>query len=266
MALAAAQLRPGAQRRDDRRAVAFRRLPDEARDSSPGSGPAPQPAVRGAGPAADGGTAKRLLVARSGAHHRQVRGTSRRSKARQRGTFVTLEDWANDGPPVAGAAGREMFEGLFRDDLPGAGAWCVGGEVVDPGRSMSRSQYRLDHRPHRPARHRAPAPASGSISRWAMSAWWSARAHGNALGAAGRLAFPRCSKLLGARPTPSIRRPEFHDRHRHHRRQAHPGRLLPRRLRRHARARARPGRDRGGAGAGRGRAARTSPKSSSARC
>ena len=47
-------------------------------------------------------------------------------------TFVRLEDWANDGPPVAGAAAREMFESLFRDDLPGRGAWRVGGETIDP--------------------------------------------------------------------------------------------------------------------------------------
>lgn len=47
-------------------------------------------------------------------------------------TFVGLEDWANDGPPVAGAAAREMFEGLFRDDLSGTGAWTVGGVIADP--------------------------------------------------------------------------------------------------------------------------------------
>jgi polyhydroxyalkanoate synthase subunit PhaC len=47
-------------------------------------------------------------------------------------TFVMLEDWANDGPPVAGAAAREMFESLFRDDLPGTGRWRVGGEIIDP--------------------------------------------------------------------------------------------------------------------------------------
>jgi polyhydroxyalkanoate synthase len=46
--------------------------------------------------------------------------------------FVTLEDWANDGPPLPGAAARELFEGLFRDDLPGRGAWEVGGRAVDP--------------------------------------------------------------------------------------------------------------------------------------
>jgi polyhydroxyalkanoate synthase len=47
-------------------------------------------------------------------------------------TFVMLEDWANDGAPVPEAAAREMFEGLFRDDLPGTGAWRVGGAAIDP--------------------------------------------------------------------------------------------------------------------------------------
>ncbi|GGE91178.1 alpha/beta hydrolase [Sphingomonas prati] len=45
---------------------------------------------------------------------------------------VGLEDWANDGPPIALAAGQELFEGLFRDDLPGRGLWTVAGGPVDP--------------------------------------------------------------------------------------------------------------------------------------
>jgi polyhydroxyalkanoate synthase len=48
------------------------------------------------------------------------------------GAFVTLEDWANDGPPIPEAAAREMFEGLFEADLPGTGAWQVGGRAIDP--------------------------------------------------------------------------------------------------------------------------------------
>jgi polyhydroxyalkanoate synthase len=47
-------------------------------------------------------------------------------------TFVMLEDWANDGPPVARGAAREMFESFFRDDLPGTGQWRVGGTTIDP--------------------------------------------------------------------------------------------------------------------------------------
>ncbi|HWH18312.1 MAG TPA: alpha/beta fold hydrolase [Allosphingosinicella sp.] len=46
--------------------------------------------------------------------------------------FVTLEDWANDGPPLSEAAARELFEGFFRDDLPGSGQWRVAGEAIDP--------------------------------------------------------------------------------------------------------------------------------------
>lgn len=47
-------------------------------------------------------------------------------------TFIMLEDWANDGPPVPEAAAREMFEDFFERDLPGRGEWRVGGAIVDP--------------------------------------------------------------------------------------------------------------------------------------
>ena len=47
-------------------------------------------------------------------------------------SFVALEDWANDGPPIGHAAAREMFEDLFGADLPGSGRWQVGGQMIDP--------------------------------------------------------------------------------------------------------------------------------------
>ncbi|HEY5711639.1 MAG TPA: alpha/beta fold hydrolase [Allosphingosinicella sp.] len=47
-------------------------------------------------------------------------------------TFVQLEDWANDGPPVPRAAAREMFEDLFGADATGTGKWQVGGRTIDP--------------------------------------------------------------------------------------------------------------------------------------
>ena len=47
-------------------------------------------------------------------------------------TFVTLEDWANDGPPLPEAAARELFEDFLRDLRPGKGTWIVGGRPVDP--------------------------------------------------------------------------------------------------------------------------------------
>jgi polyhydroxyalkanoate synthase len=46
--------------------------------------------------------------------------------------FVALEDWANGGAPLTPAAGREMAEDFFRDDLPGAGRWQVAGKTIDP--------------------------------------------------------------------------------------------------------------------------------------
>ncbi len=48
-------------------------------------------------------------------------------------SFVTLEDWSNDGPPMGRAAAREMFEDFFARDLPGSGQWIVGGRPIDPG-------------------------------------------------------------------------------------------------------------------------------------
>ncbi|MFN3945350.1 MAG: alpha/beta fold hydrolase [Allosphingosinicella sp.] len=39
--------------------------------------------------------------------------------------FVALEDWANDGPPLAGAAARELFEDFFAADRTGAGGWLA---------------------------------------------------------------------------------------------------------------------------------------------
>jgi polyhydroxyalkanoate synthase len=49
--------------------------------------------------------------------------------------FVTLEDWANDGPPIPGAAAQDLFLEFFKGDSPGRGRWRVG------GRNMSDSQF-----------------------------------------------------------------------------------------------------------------------------
>ncbi|HEX8572220.1 MAG TPA: alpha/beta hydrolase [Allosphingosinicella sp.] len=42
--------------------------------------------------------------------------------------FVTLEDWANDGPPLPHAAAKELFEDLFGADSTGRGEW----RLADP--------------------------------------------------------------------------------------------------------------------------------------
>ena len=48
--------------------------------------------------------------------------------------FVRLEDWANAGPPLTLAAGRDLFEGMIAEDRPGQRAWQVGGRTIDPHR------------------------------------------------------------------------------------------------------------------------------------
>jgi polyhydroxyalkanoate synthase len=45
-------------------------------------------------------------------------------------SFVTLEDWANEGEPLPFPAARELIEDLFGRDLPGKGEWRVGGRSV----------------------------------------------------------------------------------------------------------------------------------------
>ena len=47
------------------------------------------------------------------------------------GAFVRLEDWANAGPPLTLAAGRDLFEGMIAADRPGRGEWRVAGRPVD---------------------------------------------------------------------------------------------------------------------------------------
>jgi polyhydroxyalkanoate synthase len=46
--------------------------------------------------------------------------------------FVTLEDWANDGPPLPESAARELFEDLFERDVTGRGQWLAGDPAALP--------------------------------------------------------------------------------------------------------------------------------------
>ncbi|WP_340313131.1 alpha/beta fold hydrolase [Rhizorhabdus argentea] len=46
--------------------------------------------------------------------------------------YVAVEDWANDGPPMPLAAGRELMEELMVGNASGRGVWQVGGRIVDP--------------------------------------------------------------------------------------------------------------------------------------
>jgi polyhydroxyalkanoate synthase subunit PhaC len=47
-------------------------------------------------------------------------------------SFVALEDWLNDGVPLATRVARECMRGWYYDNEPGQGRWQVGGQCVDP--------------------------------------------------------------------------------------------------------------------------------------
>jgi polyhydroxyalkanoate synthase len=46
--------------------------------------------------------------------------------------FVALEDWVNDGVPLAAAVARDCARSWYGDNEPARGLWRIGGEAVDP--------------------------------------------------------------------------------------------------------------------------------------
>lgn len=46
--------------------------------------------------------------------------------------FVALEDWLNDGVPLAAPVARECLSGWYGANTPGRGEWRVAGDIVDP--------------------------------------------------------------------------------------------------------------------------------------
>jgi polyhydroxyalkanoate synthase len=48
--------------------------------------------------------------------------------------FLAVEDWANGGPPLTFAAGRELFETFYGGNVTGLAEWQVDGAKVDPAR------------------------------------------------------------------------------------------------------------------------------------
>ena len=71
--------------------------------------------------------------------------------------FVQLEDWANDGEPLPYPAARELFEDFFTADLPGKGAWTIGGKPVEVPPACRCSTSRRPTTASRPRRPRPPA-------------------------------------------------------------------------------------------------------------
>ncbi len=48
--------------------------------------------------------------------------------------FVALEDWVNDGVPLAARVARDCARSWYGDNEPARGLWQIGGETVDPKR------------------------------------------------------------------------------------------------------------------------------------
>ncbi|HLI12241.1 MAG TPA: alpha/beta fold hydrolase [Alphaproteobacteria bacterium] len=46
--------------------------------------------------------------------------------------FVALEDWLNDGVPLAAAVARECLSGWYGENTAGRGAWRIAGQAVEP--------------------------------------------------------------------------------------------------------------------------------------
>lgn len=60
--------------------------------------------------------------------------------------FVALEDWLNDGVPLAAPVARECLEGWYGRNDPGRGAWRVAGGVVDPSALAMPAFVAIPHR------------------------------------------------------------------------------------------------------------------------
>jgi polyhydroxyalkanoate synthase len=46
--------------------------------------------------------------------------------------FVALEDWLNDGVPLAAGVARDCLIGWYGANTPGRGEWAVAGQRIDP--------------------------------------------------------------------------------------------------------------------------------------
>ncbi|HVH73498.1 MAG TPA: alpha/beta fold hydrolase [Stellaceae bacterium] len=71
-------------------------------------------------------------------------------------SFVALEDWINDGVPLAAALARECARSWYGDNEPGRGVWRVAGDLVRPAAFARPSLVVL------PARDRIVPPGSAA--------------------------------------------------------------------------------------------------------
>jgi polyhydroxyalkanoate synthase len=82
--------------------------------------------------------------------------------------FVAIEDWANDGVPLAAPVARECFADWYGRNTPMTGEWRVAGMVVDPPCRAETASCRAKA----PGRWRICSPASAQSSRWPVTSAW----------------------------------------------------------------------------------------------
>ena len=76
--------------------------------------------------------------------------------------FVALEDWLNDGVPLAGPVAKECLAGWYGDNTPARGHWQIAGEPVDPACLHQPSLHLI------PSQDRIVPPASARALAAAM--------------------------------------------------------------------------------------------------
>lgn len=87
-----------------------------------------------------------LDPAQTGAKFRHFAGAVNDSKAVAR--FIMLEDWVNDGVPLAGKVASECLFGWYRDNTPHLGKWAIRGDIVDPSRVTCPTFVAIPSRDH----------------------------------------------------------------------------------------------------------------------
>lgn len=71
-------------------------------------------------------------------------------------TFVALEDWLNDGVPLAAPVARACIGDWYGTNAPARGVWTIAGEAVDPARFDGPALVMI------PARDRIVSPESAA--------------------------------------------------------------------------------------------------------
>ena len=74
-------------------------------------------------------------MAEPGAVAAKYRNFGKQDQASARGTmFVAIEDWLNDGIPLAAPVARETLAGWYGANTPARGEWRIAGEAIRPER------------------------------------------------------------------------------------------------------------------------------------